>query len=139
MTTMIAEVYDAFREAGASEGKSRAAAEALSAYEDRFVTIDRRFDGLEHKIDQFRSDLEQRVDRQRTGLEQRIDRQGAGLEQRIDRQGAGLEQRIDRLRSGLELRFERVEGRLNLVQWQLALLIGGVVALIIKAYFSGIH
>jgi hypothetical protein len=46
MTTIIAEVYDAFREAGASEGKSRAAAEALSACEDRFAAIDRRFDAL---------------------------------------------------------------------------------------------
>ena len=40
MTTMIAEVYDALVEAGASEEKARKAAEAIAGYEDRFVRID---------------------------------------------------------------------------------------------------
>ncbi len=40
MTTMIAEIYDALREAGASEEKSRKAAEAVAAYESRFARID---------------------------------------------------------------------------------------------------
>ena len=51
MTTMIAEVYDALREAGASEEKSRAAAEALSDYENKFAGIDRRFGALDAKLD----------------------------------------------------------------------------------------
>ena len=38
MTTMISEVYTAFREAGVSEGKARLAAEALSA--ERLATKD---------------------------------------------------------------------------------------------------
>ncbi len=73
MTTIIAEIYDAFREAGASEGKSRAAAEALSLYEDRFVSIDRRFDALDHQIDHTRSDIGRRVDRLRSDLSLRMD------------------------------------------------------------------
>jgi hypothetical protein len=36
MTTMIFEVYDALKEAGASEDKAKKAAEALAAYENRF-------------------------------------------------------------------------------------------------------
>jgi hypothetical protein len=40
MTTMIAEVYDALIEAGASEEKARAAAEAIAGYDDRFNRID---------------------------------------------------------------------------------------------------
>ncbi len=40
MTTMIAEIYDALREAGASEEKSRKAAEAVAAYETRSARID---------------------------------------------------------------------------------------------------
>lgn len=40
MTTMIAEVYDALVEAGASEEKARKAAEAIAGYEDRFRKID---------------------------------------------------------------------------------------------------
>lgn len=40
MTIMIAEVYDALVEAGASEEKARKAAEAIAGYEDRFGRID---------------------------------------------------------------------------------------------------
>ncbi len=46
MSTMISEVYDAFREAGASEEKARKAAEAIAAYENRFAAIERRLDVL---------------------------------------------------------------------------------------------
>jgi len=42
MKIMIAEVYDAFKEAGASEEKSRAAAEAVASYENRFAAIERK-------------------------------------------------------------------------------------------------
>ncbi len=42
MTTMITEVYDALREAGASEDKARRAAEAVATYEDRFCRVGRR-------------------------------------------------------------------------------------------------
>jgi hypothetical protein len=40
MSTMIAEVYDALREAGASEEKAKAAATAIANYESRFDRID---------------------------------------------------------------------------------------------------
>ena len=41
MGIMIAEVYEALKEAGASEGKARTAAEVLADYEDdRFAKIE---------------------------------------------------------------------------------------------------
>ena len=40
MTTMIREVYEAFLEAGASEEKAGAAAQALADYDSRFNQID---------------------------------------------------------------------------------------------------
>ena len=40
MSTMIAEVYDALKEAGASEEKAKAAAVALADYRNRFDRID---------------------------------------------------------------------------------------------------
>ncbi len=40
MSTMISEVYDALKEAGASEEKAKAAAQALANYENRFARID---------------------------------------------------------------------------------------------------
>ncbi|MBL4852154.1 MAG: integrase [Gammaproteobacteria bacterium] len=40
MTTMIAEVYEALREAGASEEKAQAAAQAIANYDNRFNRLD---------------------------------------------------------------------------------------------------
>jgi hypothetical protein len=40
MAVMIAEVYEALKEAGASEVKARAAAESLVNYESRFSRIE---------------------------------------------------------------------------------------------------
>lgn len=40
MTTMLAELYDALKDAGASEEKARKASEAMAAHESRFARID---------------------------------------------------------------------------------------------------
>jgi hypothetical protein len=72
MTTMISEVYEAFKEAKVSDGTARKAAEAVAAYESRFA--------------------------------------------------------------GVELKLERIDGRVTLIQWMLALLLGGVASLVIKAF-----
>ena len=40
MATMVVEIYDALIEAGASEGKARAAASTLANYESRFNKIE---------------------------------------------------------------------------------------------------
>ena len=72
MTTMLSEVYEAFKEAKVSDATARKAAEAVAAYESRFASI--------------------------------------------------------------EPKIERVDGRLTLIQWMLALLIGGVASLVIKTF-----
>lgn len=50
MSTMISEVYDAFKEAGASEEKARKAAEAVAGYENRFAKIDERFAVMDGRL-----------------------------------------------------------------------------------------
>ena len=40
MTTMITELYDALKDAGADENKARKAAETVAAYENRFARIE---------------------------------------------------------------------------------------------------
>ena len=47
---MIAEVYDALIEAGASQEKARKAAEAIAGYETRFAEIVKRLERPEGKI-----------------------------------------------------------------------------------------
>jgi hypothetical protein len=51
MGTMISEIYDALREAGASEEKARKAAEAIAGYENRFGDVRQGLDRLDAKID----------------------------------------------------------------------------------------
>lgn len=50
MTTMVAEVYDALREAGASEEKARRAAEALAGHDERFTRLDGRIAAVEGRM-----------------------------------------------------------------------------------------
>jgi hypothetical protein len=50
MTTMISEVYEAFKEANVSDASARRAAEAIASYESRF-------NGLELKIEALRGDV----------------------------------------------------------------------------------
>ena len=40
MTTVITELYDALKDAGATEEKARKAAETVAAYESRFTKIE---------------------------------------------------------------------------------------------------
>lgn len=50
MTTMITEVYDALKEAGASEEKAKAAASALADYGNRFDRLELKIDRLESSV-----------------------------------------------------------------------------------------
>jgi hypothetical protein len=47
---MIAEVYDALVEAGASDEKARKAAEAIAGYETRFAGLEMRLERMDGKI-----------------------------------------------------------------------------------------
>ena len=38
----------------------------------------------------------------------------------------------------IESRFEQVKGELNLIKWMLGIMLGGVMALILKAFFSSL-
>ena len=77
---MVASVYDALKEAGASEEKSRAAAEDLAGFEDRFNHVDKRFDHVERRIDGLEAKLTNRIDSSHSGLAARIDNVETKLE-----------------------------------------------------------
>ena len=105
MTTMIAELYDALKEAGASEEKAIAAAKSIADYENHFVLI-------ESKIDRFKTDLESKSDRLK-----------------ID-----LESKIDRLKTDLESEIKIVKTEFGVIKWLLGFLMAGIVSLIVKAF-----
>ncbi len=50
MSTMIIEVYEAFKSAGATEEKAQAAAKALADFDTRFNKIDGTLDGIKNEI-----------------------------------------------------------------------------------------
>ena len=60
MSTMLVELYDALKEAGASEAKARAAAESLVLGRDRLERIEEqtgRIPKIENQIDDARGDI----------------------------------------------------------------------------------
>jgi ABC-type Fe3+-hydroxamate transport system substrate-binding protein len=50
MSTMIIEVYDAFKSAGASEEKAQAAAKAIADYDSRFNKIEAELGGIKGEL-----------------------------------------------------------------------------------------
>ena len=50
MSTMISEIYDALREAGASEEKARKAAEAMASVDTRHQDIKHEFAEIKHEF-----------------------------------------------------------------------------------------
>lgn len=54
MSTVIMEVYDAFRSAGATEEKAQAAAKALADYDARFNKIDGSLEALKAEVTSLR-------------------------------------------------------------------------------------
>lgn len=50
MSTMIAELYDALKDAGASEEKARAAAKTMADYDSRFNKIDQDLSLIKSEI-----------------------------------------------------------------------------------------
>jgi len=57
MSTMISEVYDALKEAGASEEKARKAAEVLANYDTHFVKIENDITTLRAELTTFRAEV----------------------------------------------------------------------------------
>lgn len=54
---MIAELYDALKEAGASEEKAKAAAQAIADYERHFVHIESKLDSIDSEIKVVKSEI----------------------------------------------------------------------------------
>ncbi len=64
MTTMISEVYDAFRSAGADEEKSRAAAQAIADYQRDISELKTE---LKQDISELKAELRQDIYELRSG------------------------------------------------------------------------
>src|SRR5207247_1383425 len=102
---LIEELYDALIEAGASEGKAKAAARAIADYETRFGGIERELGG-------FRSAVEKEF---------------AGFRSNTDKKFCELRAYVDK-------EFTDIRGTLKLHNWMLATNIGLLVAILLKVF-----
>ena len=109
MTVMIAELYDALRDAGASEEKARAAAKAVSDNEQRMDKLDTRMDKLEARM---------------AGLDARM----TGMQGQID----GLKAQID----GLKAQIEALKIRMDTLTWVVGLNAALTVAVLVRLFVS---
>ena len=46
-----------------------------------------------------------------------------------------LQHALKELEGRMDIKFERMQGELTLIKWMLGLILGGVVALVLKAFF----
>ena len=118
MSRTIAEVYDAFRSAGADDDKARAAAVALSEG-------DRRFD-LHKQIEMLGQDL-----RTETGAV------GRRLQEQIQQVERGLQEQIQRVERGLQEQINRLERRLTVLEWNVRLNSVILIGLLLKLIVLG--
>ena len=116
MSTMLVEIYDALKEAGASEEKARAAATSLAGRDQRWDEVDQRFDRIEQRLD----NVERRL-----GL---IDQALEALTQRV----GALEEKVIALAQDVAV----IKAELGLTKWMHGITIGGVLALLVKAFFG---
>ncbi|MGH6896851.1 MAG: hypothetical protein ACREJ5_09940 [Geminicoccaceae bacterium] len=116
---MIAEVYDAFRSAGADDDKARAAAIALSEG-------DRRFDDLHQQIGALGQDLRTEI----AAVEQRLSEQIQHLER-------GLQEQIQRVERGLQEQINRLDRRVTVLEWNVRLNSVILIGLLLKLIVFG--
>jgi predicted nucleic acid-binding Zn-ribbon protein len=120
---IVEELYDALIEAGASEGKARAASRAIADMEGHFADIRNDTSRVEHKVSEFRSDVDRKMSELRSDLEHRM----SNLEHKISEVQSDLNRKIAELRT-------YVEGMFRLHNWMLATILAFVVALFFKEF-----
>ena len=123
MSTMLVEIYDALKEAGASEEKARAAATSLTGRDQRWDEVDQRL----QRVDQCLDKVERRLDFMEQALEA-LTRRVAAVGEKI----AALEEKVMALARDVAV----IRAELGLMKWMHGIKIGGVLALLVKAYFG---
>jgi hypothetical protein len=101
MTTMITEVYDALKAAGAPEDKAQAAATVLANADNRFDRVDRAIEGLGNKVNREIADIKTDIAGLKIELKADIDR----LEARMDAKFTGIKADIVQLEQRMTIRL----------------------------------
>lgn len=135
MSTMIREIYDALKEAGASEEKAAAAAEALAGYpryEERFTHVENRLERVEERLTHIEGRLE-RVEDRLAHVENRLDR----VEERLTQVEGRLERVEERL-NRVEIDLAAIKAQLGIMRWLMGGTFLAVMLLVIRTFWPGV-
>ena len=121
MTTMIAELYEALVDAGASEGKAKEAAQVLST------------ENLATKRDI--TELDTKLSGQITELDQRLNGQIAELDQRLNGQIVKLDEKLSPKVIKLERDMAVMKWLMGATLAGVASIFAAVVSILIKIFF----
>ena len=134
MSTMITEVYEAFKAANVDDDKAIAAATAIPAKANLATTedllklgnrLDRRMDSLESSIKEEMLKLETRLDKRIDSLETRLDKRIDSLETRLDK-------RIDEVRLDLQTGLLKLENKIIIWMGGMLVVAVSVLAVLMK-------
>jgi chromosome condensin MukBEF ATPase and DNA-binding subunit MukB len=116
MSTMLVEIYDALKEAGASEEKARAAAASRAGRDQRWDEVGQRLERVEQRLGN--------VERGLGLIEQALE----ALTKRV----VTLEEKVIALARDVAV----IRAELGLMKWMHGITIGGVLALLVQAFFG---
>ena len=136
MTTMISEVYSAFKTAGVPEQEARQAAEALSAENlatRSIVTGDKselcaNITAVEQKL----SDKITTVDQKLSGEIATVRQEVAAVEQRLSDKIAALDHRLSGEIAKVRQEVLEVKWRMNVIHWMLSFVLIAVVLPLVR-------
>ena len=144
MTTMIAELYEALVDAGASEAKAKQAAEVLSAEDlnskDRIADVKQELAGdiagLDEKLSGKITELDEKLSGKIAELDQRLSGKIAELDQRLSGKIAELDQRLSGKITELDKKMAVMQWMLGATLAGIAAILASVVPILVKLFFA---
>jgi hypothetical protein len=125
MSTMIAEVYDAFKAAGAPEDKALAAATVLAGFAPPEPVATKA------DVAALRSELKSDL----TALKGELKADVAALKGELKADVAALKSDLADVKSELGARISIVEAKLGMIQWLMGSIGFGVLLLVLKSFW----
>ncbi len=127
MSTMVVELYEALKDAGASDEKAKAAAVAMANFDSRFNHIDATLAQLDKKLE---------GEMAKVGLEiAKLDKKIEGEMAKVGLEIAKLDKKIEGEIGKLDTRLSVVEAEIRLTRWFTGVILGGMIALVLKAFW----
>lgn len=137
MTTMITELYEALKEAGTSDEKAKAAAEAIADYERSFARIESKLDSLTVKFDSELKIVKGKMDVVETKFDSELKIIKGKMdvaETKFDSEIKIVKGKMDVAETKFDSEIKIVKAEISVLKWMLGFVIAGIVSMIIKLF-----